>query len=358
MLRWLLAVSLATPGAGAAADEAAALLAMPPELRERFAREVLAEPSSRRERLERLVDFVFDERGLGMRYDDAATVTVAEAYAQRRANCLGFTLLFLALAREAGLDARPRIVGQALSWDHERGILYRESHINAGVRIGARTLTLDVARDTMLAHARPVPLAPRQLAAHYHNNLAMQALARGDLAAATRDAATALALDSAHAGHWSNAGVVHLRAGDAAAAEAAYLEALRLDPAHANALFNMVSLARRAGDAEREREYRARLDRVQRRDPFHHFLKAHDHERAGDLPRAIRHYRRAIALHGRDHRFHAALAGALLRSGDTRSARIALKRAVDLSDGAARAGYETQLRTFGIDVRPGAGRPD
>jgi Flp pilus assembly protein TadD len=331
---------------------------MPPELRERFARDVLAERASARERVERIVAFVFDEQGLGMRYDEAATVTVAEAWAGRRANCLGFTLLFVALAREAGLEARPRIVGQALSWDHERGILYRESHINAEVRIGTRTLSLDVARDTVLARGRPVILAPRQLAAQYRNNLAMQALAREDLAEAQRHARAALELDPAYAGHWSNAGVVYLRAGDAAAAEAAYLAALARDPEHTNALFNMVSLALRSGDAAREREYRARLDRVQRRDPFHHFLKGHDHERSGDLPEAIRHYRRAIALHGDDHRFHAALAGALLRSGDTPGARRALKRAVALSDGAPRADYEARLVTLGNGAAPQAARRD
>ncbi len=347
MLSWLFAAALAWSAPEAPADDPIApLLAMPPALRDAFAERVLADTPSRQARLERLVDFVFDADGMGMRYDDAATHTVAEAYAARRANCLGFTLVFLALAREAGLDARPQVVAQALAWQEAQGVFYRSGHVNVEIRFGARAVTLDVLRDSVITRGRPVTLTPTQLRAHYHNNLAMAAVASGDFATARRHMAEALARDPGHAGHWSNAGVLYLRDGDAAAARAANAEALRLAPDHANALFNAVGLARRNGDTARVRELRARLERMQRRDPFHHFLQAHDHDRAGDLARAIEHYRRAIALHGRDHRFHAALADALERSGDSARARTALQRAAALSDGAARSAYEARLRAW------------
>src|SRR5688572_21235279 len=85
--------------------ESTQIMAMPPALREAFARSVLTGTTSRKKRLERTVEFVFGSQGLGMRYEEGATRTVEQAYATRTANCLGFTLLFLALAREAGLEA-------------------------------------------------------------------------------------------------------------------------------------------------------------------------------------------------------------------------------------------------------------
>ena len=347
MYRWLLAAVLMFPAAALAQipDDATSMriMTVPSALREQFAEHVLTGKPSRRTRLERMVDFVFDTRALGMRYEDGATHTVEQAWATRRANCLGFTLLFLALAREAGLEAYPQAYEQTLSWHRTEGILYRDSHVNAAIRIGPRTFTLDVARDAVITRGRPVRLTSRELLARYHNNMAVEALKNGDLVPARRHMTRALELDAAQASHWSNAGVLELHDRNDTAARRAYDKALSIDPENTNALFNMVNLARRDGDREREAEFRERLTRVQQKDPFHHFLQALDYEFAGDFAQAIAHYRQAIRLHRGDHRFHAALAGVLERSGDRASAREALRRAISLSDGAARAAYRARI---------------
>ena len=80
------------------------VMALPPELRARLHEEVLADDPPRMIRFERLVDFMIDPRGLGMTYRENDTHSVAQSYATRTANCVGFTLLFLALASEAGLS--------------------------------------------------------------------------------------------------------------------------------------------------------------------------------------------------------------------------------------------------------------
>jgi Flp pilus assembly protein TadD len=319
-------------------------MAVPPALQARLREKVLAGQSSPSRRLERLADFMFDaEHGLGMSYQEDATYTVERAYDTREANCLAFTLLFLALAREAGLDAYPQEIRQTLSW-HQRGdIVYRSGHINALVRIGGRGYTVDVAGDSVIARDQPVPVSDARLLSHYYNNLAVELLARGQPAPAAQYVATALQLDPSHAPHWSNAGVILLRNGDAAAAEDAYDRALALDPAEPGALFNMAGLAHRQGDGRREAEYRRRLAAVQQKDPFHQVLQAIQYERAGDYSQAIKHYRRAIRLHPDEHRFYSALARAYLGAGDTRRAAKALARAQHLSDGEQRAAYRAQL---------------
>lgn len=343
MYRWLLAAALTVSAASSAdipADPTAErIMTMPPALREQFVARVLPGKPSRRVRLDRIIEFVFDAGGLGMRYEDGATHTVAQAWETRTANCLGFTLLFLALAREAGLAAWPQVYEDTLSWHRTDGVLYRNSHVNAVVRLGPRDFTLDMARGAVITRGRPVRLTLQGLEARFHNNRAVEAMQDGDLASARRHMATSLELDANQSSHWSNAGVLELHGGDEAAARRDYDQALALDPENTNALFNLVNLARRAGDREREAEYRGRLSRVQRKDPFHQFLQAIDYELAGDFTQAIAHYRRAIRLHGGDHRFHAALAGALERSGDHASARKALKRAIALSEGASRDAY-------------------
>src|SRR5207342_3707986 len=85
-----------------------AVMALPPQLRQRLHDEVLAKPSAPQERLDRLAHFMLDADGLGIAYQESATYSVEQTYATRTANCLSFTMLFVVLAREAGLDVQPQ----------------------------------------------------------------------------------------------------------------------------------------------------------------------------------------------------------------------------------------------------------
>ncbi|KQY52336.1 tetratricopeptide repeat protein [Lysobacter sp. Root494] len=345
------ALFLGEPGEGAvvpaipvAVEPAASVTAVPAELRQRFHDEVLSSPATGRQRLEQVLHFMLDADALAITYDQGATYTVEQTYAQRRANCLSFTLLFLALAREAGIDARPQEIEDTLSWHQEQNTIFRNNHINAGVRIDGQSFTIDTSGDTLIAGDRPVAMTERRLLAHYYNNLAMDQLARSNATAGQELMDAALAQDATYAPIWSNAGVLLLRQGSVSAAQRAYQQALKLDPEEDGALFNMISLSRRLGDARREEEFRRRLDRVQQRDPLHHFMQAMDYERNGDYTQAIRHYRLAIRLHAGEHRFYSALARAYLKAGNARGAGRALKRAQALTDGATRAAYRAQLQ--------------
>ena len=329
------------PVVGTPMPEPAQVMALPPELRTRLHAEVL--DKSRSDRLERLVKFMFDEQGLGMQYQSDATHTVEQAYLTRKANCLSFTLLFMALAREAGLDAYAQEIEETLAWYQEQNTIYRTNHINAGVRIGGRRYTVDVARDSVIARRGPVTISDRRLIAHYYNNRAAELIADGAMATALPYVQASLELDPAYATSWSNAGVVYLRNNDWAAAERAYARALELDPMHAGALFNMVGLYQLNGDRKREFGFRRRLEAARLKDPFHQFLLAVEYEKRGDYPQAIDHYKRAIRLHDSEHRFYFGLARSYLHIGDARRAGRALVRAQAVSDEATRGVYQAKL---------------
>jgi tetratricopeptide (TPR) repeat protein len=318
------------------------IMALPPALREQLRQTVLTGDPTPHQRLQRLLDFILGNDGLAMRYRENATHSVARAYETRVANCVGFTLFFVALAREAGLDASALGIRQTLSWRQDERTLYRNSHVNALVRIGEREYVVDFAIAPVIARHRPETLSDGQLLAQYYNNLAVDHLVVGRMTAAQAAMDIALALDPAYAPHWSNAGVLRLRDGDTAAAERAYARALTLDPRDAGALFNMIGLAQRNGDTTHAAEYRRRLADVQRRDPFHQFLQATVLERSGDYRQAIALYKRAIRLHGGEHRFHAALARAYRLAGDERRALASLRRAQKLGAGEAKAEYPAQ----------------
>lgn len=346
------ALSLATPDGDALATisqpnevpSAAAVMAMPPELRQRLHEEVLSRPAAPRERLDQLLHFMLDAEGLGIAYDERATQSIAQTYATRRANCLSFTLLFLAIAREAGLEAQAQEIENTLSWRQEDSTIYRNNHVNVRVRVNGLRFVVDTSGTTLIAGSRPVLIGEQRLLAHYYNNLAMDELARENTAGGLPLMEAALTADASYAPIWSNAGVLYVHAGDLAAAELAYQKALDLDPGEEGALFNMVSLSRRLGDTERELELRRRLARVQQKDPLYQFMRGMDLERSGDYARAIAHYRHAIRLHPEEHRFYSALARTYLKAGNPARAGNALKRAQALTDGATRAAYRAQLQ--------------
>lgn len=306
------------------------VLRLPDALREQFHTQVLSSPGNGRQRAESLVKFLFLAHGLAMQYQQDATLTVAQAYQTRTANCLTFTLLTIALAREAGLQAFGQQTDKSLTWHRDETTIFRTSHVNAGIRDGARRLTIDVAWDRVMLGEPPEAISDARLIALYYNNRAVETMSNGQLELAQKYAALSLQLDPKNAASWSNAGVVHFRAGQPTLAEQGYLRALALNPKHPVALVNLGNYYHRIGAPERATPFVKKLALVQARDPLHQYVLALDFETRGDLPKAVEHFRRAIRLYRGEYRFHAGLARVYTQLGDLRRAKRELARAVAL----------------------------
>lgn len=311
------------------------VMAVPPELRAQLQQQVIDVGGSGRSRLERLVGFLFRKSGLGMEYSADATLTIEQAYRTRKANCLTFTLLTVALARESGLQAYGQELDDIVAWRAGDDIIYRFNHVNAGITIGRSRLTVDVARDLVMARNPPEPISDQRLLALYYNNRAAELLVDASPAAATPYMAMALQLAPRYASAWANAGVLQLRQGDPLAAERDYLKALAIDPKNAGALVNLVTLYRSNGDEARRASYARRLEKLQVKDPYFQFLQAEDDEKQGDYAGAVQHYRRAIRLYDGDSRFYFGLARVYRQLGEERHARQAMNRAAALSPSSA-----------------------
>ena len=320
------------------------LLAVPEALRQQLHASVRPNPDPAR-RLQALADFLLKPEGLGLRYRHDATLSVAEAFAQREGNCLTFTLVTVALARELGLQAYGQDA-DAVSWYQEGGSVYRTLHVNAGVRIEGRRFSVDIASNQVITREPPRPIADARLLAHFHSNRAAELLAEGALKAALAHARQALAIDPQHAAAHSNAGVIEARLGNPNAAERAYLSALAIEPDHAGALFNLGELYVRERRGSLASDMRRRLAQAQQRDPFHHFLLGLQREAAGDAAAAVDHLRRAIRLHRHDHRFHFALARSWARLGEMDRAARALQAARSTSEGVEHSRYQAKLESL------------
>ncbi|RZA14919.1 MAG: transglutaminase domain-containing protein, partial [Proteobacteria bacterium] len=170
MISWLLAAALSLAGTSIDAPPShPQVMEVPRELQDQW-QVVLEGGRNDQERLRRLLDFLADtEHGLAMKYRDDATLTVTEAYRTRQANCLTYTMLFIALAHFAGLDAYPQEIDETLAWQQRDGIVYRTNHVNAGVRVGTRRYTVDVGSSFVMARHPAHRITPERLLAQYYN---------------------------------------------------------------------------------------------------------------------------------------------------------------------------------------------
>lgn len=282
------------------------------------------------DRVRRLFEFMVAEDGLGLHYQELPTYDIPGSYAQRRVNCLSFTMMFIALARSVGVDAYAQASDDALAIRVVDDTVFRARHVKAGVDIDGAQYTVDVGWRSVVAERRPRRIPDAQLVALLHNNNAVERLQHGDRAAATAEIATALALGPDSATIWNNAGVIHSRFGRREAAEQAYLRALELDDGHIGALGNLVGLYRAMGEAGLAHKYDRRLQRAQASDPFSQFLMARDLMRLGAYDVAVPHYRRAIRLLPNQPEFHRSLAEAYSKLGNDWAARRALRQAQSL----------------------------
>lgn len=351
MIGWnalvLLAVSSVTlaapPPAPSPVPSPEQVMAIPPEVRALLHERVMKVANSPEQRLQRLVELVFRPEGLGLEYDTEATLTVTETWQQHRANCLSFTLLFVALAREIGLEARMQEVGQVVSWYQDQGLIFNAGHVNVGMRVDGRRATLDLDSNVLYDRRGPQPISDSRALAHFYNNRGAEQLAAHDYPAARAYFDSALRMDPRFVPTWSNLGVLESRENNLSAAARDLETALSIDSSHAPALHNATKLYQRMGDTRRVAQMQTRLQRVRKHDPFYQFMQGNSAERDGDYALAAHYYRQAVRLYGKAHQFHFGLARAYFLSGNNRLAEREMARARDLGGDQLRAVYQTKL---------------
>ncbi|MFT3806852.1 tetratricopeptide repeat protein [Arenimonas sp.] len=346
---WPALVCAAVPARGdASRTQIDAALALPSVLREQTRERLPSVGLTDGERVQRLLDYMIADEGLGLRYREQPSLDVSEAYATRQVNCLSFTLLFVAMARTQGFDAFVQATDQALAMELVGDTLLRATHVNAGVMIDGREYTVDVGWRALLAGHPPKRISDAQAVAMLRNNEAVERLQQGDAVGAMPLIESALALDPDSAMAWSNAGVIRSRAGQRDSAEQAYLQALKLRRTHLGALSNLVLLYRSTGAEKQRLAYEARLERAQSQDPFTQFLIARQLVGAGAYEDAVARYRRAIRLMPDEPAFHRGLAEAYRLQGRDSAAERSRHRADNL--------YSRKMRGGGVRrAEPDAG---
>lgn len=295
-------------------------------------------------RLRQLLRRLLQDEGHVIEYQER-TYTAAEAFHLRRANCLAFTNLFVALAREAGLTVHFQEVDVPPDWSRTGGLLVQSRHMNTLVEVGPGSEQIvDFNMPDFRASYERRVVSDARGRAHYYSNVAAERLEAGEFVPALQNFRKALAADPAFVPAWINLGSLYQRAGQPAWAEAAWRHSLELAPREFVALSNLERLLRSTGRPAEADEFRRRLEQHRQQNPYYRYQLAQAAYAAQDYAGAIRHLRFAIARKANEDRFYALLGLAYVRRGDADSGRRWMAHAEELAgDDSLKQAYHGKL---------------
>jgi len=228
-----------------------------------------------------LVEALFDQHELKLRYDGGQTRTAAQAFAARAGNCLSLVIMTAAFAKHLDLPVVYRNVALPDTYSRSGALTMASRHVNLSLgpppgRAAYSSdpgawLTVDFLPQEDLGRQRVTPVAEATIVAMYLNNRAAEALANGHIDQAYAWARDAVLQDPHFTAALNTLAVVYQRAGHTPQAEAALRHVLAAEPGHTAALSNLAGLLSRTGRLAEAAAVAETLARLQPVPPFHHF---------------------------------------------------------------------------------------
>jgi Flp pilus assembly protein TadD len=240
-----------------------------------------------------------------LEYNEAMTQTVSGTFHEHRGNCLSFTMLFIALAREAGLHARYQLVDVPPQWNLDTDLVVIANHVNAVIDSKSdHDLVVDFNKANFRENYPTRKIDDAYAASLFYTNLGAEAMLKRDYPESFTLLREAIRARPDVASPWVNIGVLYGRQGRLDYAEAAYLRALQIAPQERSALANLAGIYEALGDDERAAEYRDRVHHYQDINPYYHYARAQKAYREERYEDTLAELRRAIRLRGDESAFY------------------------------------------------------
>jgi Tfp pilus assembly protein PilF len=301
-------------------------LAMTPEMRE-FAHAAIKGITDRKKQMIALTRAIIHDSGLGLTLVPEATYTASEVFKSGTGNCIGFSNLLIAAARELGLSAQYELVSHWPDWDKVGNVVVSSQHIRVVSRIAGRRVVFDYYPDPIEPRFSARPLSDDDALAHHLNNLAMSAMNRGDDANAFALMSKAIESSPATAFIWSNLGILLSRHDLDSLAEAALREALLIEPEGLGALSNLQRLYVRQGRHEEARRLDSQVRKYRMRNPYYHAWLGQRAYEQGNFQQAVEHFKNAIRRKKNESNFYVQLSRSYDQLGTSHLASKARNKA-------------------------------
>ena len=303
------------------------------------------------EKLARLQQALVDRREFRFENETGGTFTAAEAFLERRGNCVSFTNLFIAMGRSLGVGLYASLVKRRPASEKIGEFVVVYSHMVAVRRLGNVSQVYDFWGLGPDPAAELLPLDDVDVAGIRASNHGVEKLRSGDLAGARADLEVAVRLAPHLSGLWANLGLVRWRQGNAAEALSAFRSGLAVEPGSPPVLQNLALLHFETGRLSEARAAMAAAD--SREASPYTLISLGDLELASGSPaEALKAYRKARRLAPRLVEPLVGIARAERARGRLDEARKAALRAQRLAPddpGVARLVHE--LAGGGLDAR-------
>lgn len=214
--------------------------------------------------------------GHGITYTAFKTLSGGDTFAQRQANCLSFTFLYVTLARHIGLNAYVNEVRLPPTWDlrNENDFLFLR-HVNAKVRLRqSDEVVIDLELERYDVKYPQLAITEQLAAAQYYNNRGMELASAGDIHNAFLHLRKALLLDDQQSYFWNNLATLYRRGGFYREAEALYLHGLKLDNRDLSIISNLGGLYRQMGNTAKAEDFSHRAEKHRRINPYFMYYEA------------------------------------------------------------------------------------
>jgi Tfp pilus assembly protein PilF len=291
----------------------------------------------------RLLEALYTRGDLQLRYDAMHTRTAAQAFEARAGNCMSLVVMTAAFARHLGLSVRFQSVLVDPTYGRSGDLTFAYGHVNLSIgrhvpsssqllgQSGGNWLTIDFLPRQDLRGQRFDVIDEGTLVAMFMNNMAAEALARGQLDIAYAWARAALQQDWNLGIAYNTLGVIYQRRGLLDEAERVMRFALGLEPDNVAVLGNLAPLLVQRGRLDEAQVLQWRLARLQPDPPFAFLQRGQQAMRDGDYRSARDWFERELERDPDNPEFHYWLALAHLRLGSHDAARREMALAFDYS---------------------------
>jgi len=303
-----------------------------------WAHETVAEERGQLDKLRALLFGLLGPTGLKIQYEAEYTGTAVEVFESRQANCLSFTHLFVALAREVGVPTYYVTIDEIESFAKKGDLVVVSNHITAGYGPPHERTILDFTVRPDVDYQSAERISDTRAHALYYSNRGAEKMQTGDFDGAIDAFYIATDLDDDLPEAWSNLGVVRRRQGDHAAAAAAYRRAIETDPQYFPVYQNLLALYQIEGRQDAAQELVRLLDKRRNRNPYSYLVLGDVSLQSDRKEEARVFYRRARRLDRKNSEAMAALGQLALAEGDRSGAERWLEKARAIDPENSRAG--------------------
>ncbi|HEX2684869.1 MAG TPA: transglutaminase domain-containing protein, partial [Ferruginibacter sp.] len=269
------------------------------------------------------------EGGRGIAYNAYSTEIPANTFNARRANCLSFTLLYVALARHVGIDAQVNEVHIPPTWDYRsKNSMVFLRHVNVKVSLRRESQRLLIADNVIIDlemelyrpnYAQNI-ISNELIAAQYYSNRAMEFVNENNFKDGFLYLRKALQENDQQSYIWNNLASLYKRKDFLHEAEVIYLHGLKINPYDLTIMNNLAWLYSEMGNEKQTAIYTKLAQRYRQSNPYYQYTLALTAFNGDDYPNALVFIKRALEREQKDARFYQLAANIYTKMGSTSNA--------------------------------------